>query len=330
MRHATFRQIKVFEAVARHLSFSRAAEELHLTQPAVSTQVGKLEEHAGLPLFEQLGKRIHLTAAGEEMLRACRVIIQQFAEVEETMAQFKGISGGRLNVSVISAGDYFLPRLLVEFAGRHAGVALNLGVCNRHELLTRLAENGTDLAIMVRPPLDQDTINEPFAPHPYVLAAAPGHPLAGRRRLPLERLAGEPFIVREKGSDTRNSMQEAFGERMADLRIAMEIKSTETIKQAVMAGMGISFLSAHTIARELRAGSIAVLDVQGFPLMLNWYVVHRRSKRLPPVAQAFRAFLLADGARLVREALEPPTPAARPVATRPAPVSPARARAPRR
>jgi DNA-binding transcriptional LysR family regulator len=320
MRHATLRQLKVFESVARNLSFSRAAEELHLTQPAVSTQVAKLVAHAGLPLFEQLGKRIHLTAAGEEMLRSCRLIIQQFDEVEEAMAQFKGVSGGRLNVAVISAGDYFLPRLLVEFARRHSGVSLNFGVCNRRELLAQLAENQTDLAIMVRPPLDQDTVNEPFAPHPYVVVAAPDHPLVGRPRVTLAQLAGEPFIVREKGSDTWNSMQEAFGARIARLHIAMEIKSTETIKQAVMAGMGVSFLSAHTIARELRSRSIAVLDVQGLPLMLNWNVVHRRTKRLPPVAQAFRNFLLADGERLVNEALESP---ARP-ATRRKPAAPAR------
>lgn len=324
MRHATLRQLKVFESVARHLSFSRAAEELHLTQPAVSTQVAKLQEHAGLPLFEQLGKRIHLTAAGEEMLRSCRLIIQQFREVEEAMAQFKGVSGGRLNVAVISAGDYFLPRLLVEFAGRHSGVKLNFGVCNRRELLAQLAENTTDLAIMVRPPVEGDTVNEAFAPHPYVIVAAPDHPLAGRRRIPLSRLAGEAFIVREKGSDTWNSMQEAFGAHLAELHIAMEIKSTETIKQAVMAGMGLSFLSAHTISRELRSGSIAQLDVQGFPLMLHWYVVHRRSKRLPPVAQAFKDFLLADGARLVTEALEVPTRAARKRAA--AAPSPARTR----
>ncbi|MDB5860906.1 MAG: LysR family transcriptional regulator [Ramlibacter sp.] len=311
MRHATLRQLKVFEAVARHLNFSRAAEELHLTQPAVSTQVAKLEEHAGLPLFEQLGKRIHLTAAGEEMLRSCRIIIQQFQEVDEAMAQFKGVSGGRLNVAVISAGDYFLPRLLVEFAGRHSGVTLNFGVCNRRELLAQLAENQTDLAIMVRPPLDLDTVNEPFAPHPYVVVAPPDHPLAGRKRIPMARLAREPFIVREKGSDTWTSMQEAFGAHMDGLNIAMEIKSTETIKQAVMAGMGVSFLSAHTFTRELRSGNIAVLDVQGMPLMLNWYVVHRRSKRLPPVAQAFKDFLLADGARLVTEALEIPARPAR-------------------
>lgn len=303
MKNATLRQLKVFEAVARNLSFSRAAEELHLTQPAVSTQVKRLEEHAGLPLFEQLGKKIHLTPAGVEMLHASRVIIAQFQEVEDTMTQFKGVSGGTLNVSVISAGDYFFPKLLVQFAGLHPGVVLNFNVVNREQLLQQLADNVTDLAIMVRPPHELDTVNEPFAPHPYVIVAAPGHPLAARRRIAVSRLAREPFVVRETGSDTWNSMLEAFGEHMAELNIAMKITSTETIKQAVIAGMGVSFLSAHTIAREVKARSLAVLDVQGFPMMAHWYVVHRRHKRLPPVAQAFRAFLLEEAAALIE-----PTP----------------------
>ena len=301
MKNATLRQLKVFEAVARHLSFSRAAEELHLTQPAVSIQVKKLEDHAGLALFEQLGKKIHLTPAGVEMLHASRAIIQQFKEVEETMTQFKGVSGGKLNVSVISAGDYFFPRLLVEFARRHSGVTLNFGVCNREELMGQLTDNRTDLAIMVRPPLDMDTVNEAFAPHPYVIVAAPDHPLARRKRIPVSRLAREPFVVREKGSDTWASMEEGFGGHLTELNIAMKIKSTETIKQAVIAGMGVSFLSAHTISRELEVGSLAMLDVQGFPLMLHWYVVHRKNKRLPPVAQAFKNFLVNDGAALIEQ-----------------------------
>ena len=305
MKNATLRQLKVFEAVARLLSFSRAAEELHLTQPAVSTQVKKLQEHAGLPLFEQLGKKIHLTPAGVEMLHASRVIIAQFQQVEDTMTQFKGVSGGTLNVAVISAGDYFFPKLLVQFAGLHPGVTLNFNVVNREELLQQLADNVTDLAIMVRPPQDLDTVNEPFAPHPYVIVAPPDHPLAGRRRVPVSRLAREPFVVRETGSDTWNSMAEAFGEHMAELNIAMKIRSTETIKQAVIAGMGVSFLSAHTIARELQARSLAVLDVQGFPMMAHWYAVHRRHKRLPPVAQAFRKFLLEDAAALIEPTLGP-------------------------
>ena len=308
MKNATLRQLKIFEAVARLLSYSRAAEELHLTQPAVSTQVRKLEDHAGQALFEQLGKKVFLTAAGTELLHHCRSIIAQFAEAEAAMTQFKGVAGGKLNVAVISAGDYFFPRLLVEFAGRHEGVSLNLSVHNRADLLTHLADNLTDLAVMVRPPQDADTENEPFAPHPYVIVAAARHPLARERGITMARLLKEPFIVREQGSDTWQSMADGFGRNMARLNIAMQIKSTETIKQAVMAGMGLSFLSAHTVSRELRAGSLAVLDVQGFPLLLNWYVVQRRHKRLPPVAQAFKQFLLDDGAKLIDMIVPVPVP----------------------
>ena len=318
MRNATLRQLKIFEAVARLLSYSRAAEALHLTQPAVSTQIRKLEEHAGQALFEQLGKKVFLTAAGTELLHHCRSIIAQFAEAEAAMTQLKGVTGGKLNVAVISAGDYFFPRLLVEFAGRHEGVSLNLSVHNRADLLTHLADNLTDLAVMVRPPHDADTENEPFAPHPYVIVASARHPLARERGITMARLLKEPFIVREQGSDTWQSMSDGFGRHMARLDIAMQIKSTETIKQAVIAGMGVTFLSAHTVSRELRAGSLAVLDVQGFPLLLNWYVVQRRHKRLPPVAQAFKRFLLDDGARLIEKIV--PLPAAR---------SGARARVPR-
>ena len=183
MRNATLRQLKVFEAVARHLSFSRAAEELHLTQPAVSAQVRKLEDHAGLPLFEQLGKKVHLTAPGRQMLDSARAILERVQEAEDALGAYKGIEGGRLNVSVISAGDYFFPSLLVEFARRHAAISLNFGVCNREELLAQLSENATDLAIMVRPPAGADTVAEPFAPHPYVVVARPDHPLAGGRTM---------------------------------------------------------------------------------------------------------------------------------------------------
>lgn len=301
MKNATLRQLKVFEAVGRRLSFSRAAEELHLTQPAVSTQVRKLEEHAGNALFEQFGKKIYLTPAGTELLHISRAIIQQFEAAENAMTQFKGVSGGKLNVGVISAGDYFFPRLLVEFASRHAGVTLNLTVHNRAGLLTHIDENLVDLAIMVRPPADLDTVNEPFAPHPYVIVSAPGHRLVGRKKISLTTLRREPFVIREKGSDTRRSMEEGFGDDLHEMKIVMEIRSTETIKQAVIAGMGLSFLSAYTISQELKTGTLSVLGAQGFPLMLNWYVVHRRNKRLPPVAQAFKDFLLSDGAPLIAQ-----------------------------
>ncbi|GGE64136.1 LysR family transcriptional regulator [Massilia psychrophila] len=308
MKNATLRQLKVFEAVARHLSFSRAAEELHLTQPAVSTQVKTLESHVGLALFEQLGKKVYLTQGGAELLYYSRAIIAQFQDAEEALAHFKGISGGTLNVAVISAGDYFFPHLLVEFARQHAGVKLHLTVHNREELLGQLANNLTDLAIMVRPPHNLDTLNESFAPHPYVIVAAPGHHLAGRKRISMTALMREAFVVREKGSDTWFSMEAGFGDHLGQLNIAMEIKSTETIKQAIIAGMGIGFLSAHTIGQELKTGSLVVLPVQGFPLMLDWYVVHRSDKRLPPVARAFKEFLLRDGASLIAALIPPSTP----------------------
>jgi len=309
MKNATLRQLKVFEAVARHLSFSRAAEELFLTQPAVSTQVKTLEGHVGIALFEQLGKKVYLTQGGAELLHFSRAIIRQFQDAEAALAHFKGISGSTLNVAVISAGDYFFPHLLVEFARRHPGVKLHLTVHNREELLGQLASNLTDLAIMVRPPHNLDTLNESFAPHPYVIVAAPGHHLAARKRISMVRLMREPFVVREKGSDTWFSMEAGLGEHLGALRIAMEIKSTETIKQAVIAGMGVGFLSAHTIGQELKTGSLVVLPVKGFPLMLNWYIVHRTDKRLPPVARAFKAFLLSDGAALIAALIPPPATA---------------------
>src|SRR5512143_2489359 len=191
LKHTPRRQLKIFEAVARHLNFSRAAEELHLTQPAVSTQVKQLTAHAGLALFEQLGKKTYLTPAGAELLGHGRAIIEQFREAEEAMARLKGVSGGRLNVAVISAGDYFFPRLLAEFTRRHRGVTLNLAVRNREELLRQMTENLTDLAIMVRPPEGADMVGEPFAPHPYVIVAAPDHPLARRQRIPIRELLRE-------------------------------------------------------------------------------------------------------------------------------------------
>jgi LysR family transcriptional regulator, low CO2-responsive transcriptional regulator len=299
MRNLTLRQLRVFAAAARHMNFSRAAEELHLSQPAVSTQLKEFSAGVGLPLFERIGRRTYLTPAGEEMLHCARDIMQRMKEAEDALAQLKGVTGGRLNVAVISAGDYFFPRVLAEFGARHPGITFNLTVHNREGLLRHLADNLTDLAVMVRPPGDMDIVAVPFAPHPYVIVAAAGHPLAAARNIPRAALNRERFVQREQGSDTWNSMREVFGRQFQRLNIAMQIHSTETIKQAVVAGMGIAFLSAHTIGLDLMAGNLVVLDVQGFPAMLNWYLVHNRTKRLPPAAAAFRDFLLREGAPLI-------------------------------
>lgn len=299
MKHVTLRQLQVFEVAARCLNFSRAAEELHLSQPAISTQLKALAVEVGLPLFERLGRKTYLTPAGRELLQCTTAITDRLHEARDAIAQLKGITGGRLNVAVISAGDYFFPRLLSAFTAMHPGVTLNLTVHNRDGLLRELLDNRTDLAVMVRPPADPELLAQSFAPHPYVIVAPPDHPLVGVRQIPRTLLNKERFIVRERGSDTWNSMKEVFGKQFPKLSVAMELQSMETIKQAVIAGMGIAFLSAHTIGLELQTGRLAVLDVQGFPGMLNWYLVHHRAKRLTPVAQAFKAFLLSEGAELI-------------------------------
>jgi len=294
--------------VARHLNYSRAAEELRMSQPAVSIHVRQLEGHAGLPLFEQLGKKIYLTSAGHEMLRYSRAILQQFKEADEALAALKGIRGGRLDIAVISAGDYFFPGLLAEFCRRHESVTVRLSVNNREEILRQLAENTTDLAVLLRPPASTDVIAEAFAPQPHVIIAAPEHGLARKRHIPLQALANEAFIVREQGSDTRLAMEELLAESRVKFNVTMEIKSTETIKQAVIAGMGISFLSAHTLGTELELGRLAVLDVEGFPVMRKWHIVHHKNKRLPPVAVAFKEFLLQEGAALIERLVGRATP----------------------
>jgi DNA-binding transcriptional LysR family regulator len=321
MRSVTLRQLRVFAAAARHMNFSRAAEELHLSQPAVSAQIKEFAASVGLPLFERIGRRTYLTPAGEEMLHCARAITQRLKEAEDALAQLKGVTGGRLNVAVISAGDYFFPRMLAAFGAAHPGVTFNLTVHNREGLLRHLKDNLTDLAVMVRPPADMDVVALPFAPHPYVIVAPPNHPLARARQIPRAALNRERFVARESGSDTWNSMHEVFGRQFSRLNIAMQIQSTETIKQAVVAGMGIAFLSAHTIGLDLEAGTLVVLDVQDFPAILHWYLVHNRTKRLPPVAAAFKEFLLHEGAplieRLVRFGLTAAkTPTAPPARTR--------------
>jgi len=303
MRSATLRQLRTFTEVARRLSFTAAAKALHLTQPAVSMQVRQLEQAAGLPLLEQFGRRVHLTDAGRELLRYAAGISDLLREAEDAMKALQGVGGGELSIAVTSTAKYFAPRLLAEFRRSHPEARLRLAVSNREAVVRELTENTVDLAVMGRPPRGLDTEAAPFAKHPIGIIAAPDHPLAGRKRLPLERLAGETFIIRERGSGTRAAMEHVFAERGFKAGETLEMSSNETIKQAVMAGMGIAFLSMHTIGLELRAGRLALLAVSGLPVMREWYVIHRRGKRLSPAAQAFKSFLLEQGAALIERAV---------------------------
>jgi DNA-binding transcriptional LysR family regulator len=299
MKNVTLRQLKVFEAVARHLSFSRAAEELHLTQPAVSMQVHSLEDEAGLPLTEQIGKKIYLTAAGSELARHARLVAQQLREAGEAMAAMRGAQGGCLRLGVVSTAKYFAPRLLTEFRREHPGVELLLEVHNREVIVRQLAENEIDLAIMGRPPQEFETLSEVFADHPLVIIAPADHPFANRRSIAAVDLAGETFIIREPGSGTRAAMERFFEAEGVVPRTTFEMGSNETIKQAVMAGMGVSFISEHTIALEQSAGLLVRLNVRGTPVLRQWHVVQRAEKQLLPVAAAFREFLCAKGSALI-------------------------------
>ena len=303
MRHATMRQLRVFAAAAGQLSFARAAQELHLTPPAVSLQIAELERHAGTKLFDRLGKRLYLTKAGEAMLRASRDIIEKVRLLEDELSAMSGMEGGVLNIGVISAGDYFIATLLADFCKLHEGVRVALSVCNREELLRVLNGNGVDLAIMSLPPRTAGLAATPFAAHPLVIVASASHPLAEARRLPLSALAAERFISREQGSQTRQVMNDTLRRARIKPVIAFETPSNETIKQAVAAGFGVAFMSAHAIGLEVQARRLAVLDIAELPVRRTWFAVHRRGKHLPAVARAFVAFLEKEGEARMKKML---------------------------
>jgi len=267
----------------------------------VSMQVKALEAQAGLPLFEQIGKRIHLTEAGEALQRHGRTIGDELRAAEEALDGLRGLQHGRLAISVVSTATYVAPPLLARFIAAHPGVALRLAVDNRAEVLRQLAENEVDLAIIGRPPENLEIAAEAFAQHPHVVIAPPQHPLAGRRRIRLERLATETFIVREPGSGTRGLLERLFASHGLPLNVSMEMASNESIKQAVLAGMGVSLLSLHTVGLELETGRLVTLDVVGLPVVRQWHIAHLARKRLSPVALACKRFLLQEAAAFLAD-----------------------------
>lgn len=297
--HVTFRQLEVFEAVARLKNFTRAAEELHLSQPAVSMQIRQLEKHVGLALFEQLGKKIFLTEAGKEIYHYSRVIAEQLEEAGEVIEALKGLERGHLSVAVASTANYFATRLLANFSDRIGDVTVSLDVTNREGLLQHLEGNEIELVVMGQPPQGLDLLAEPFMDNPLVVIAAPDHPFSGKKNIKMDALKSETFVVREPGSGTRIAMQRFFAERGFELMTGMELSSNEAIKQAVGVGMGLGIVSVHTLELELVTRRLVVLDVEGLPIMRQWYVVHRKGKRLSPVALRFKDFVLNEAEQLL-------------------------------
>ena len=309
MRHTTFRQFEVFEAIARLGSFTRAAEELHLTQPTVSMQIKKLTDAVGLPLFEQLGKRIHLTDAGQALLATCREISEQLVNFEMTVSDMKGLKKGRLRLAVVSTAKYFAPRLLGQFCQQYPGVEVALKVTNRERVLERLLDNLDDLYITGQPPEELDVECQPFLENPLVVLAPIGHPLAGKRRIALKRLAQEPFLMREPGSGTRQALERLLEKHGLKVNIRMELGSNEAIKQTIAAGLGVSVLSRHTLALDAASSQIAILDVEHFPIKRHWYVSWPKGKQLSVVARTFLGHLQNAGTNIAELPRDPREPA---------------------
>jgi DNA-binding transcriptional LysR family regulator len=299
MRPYTLKQLQTFMEVARQRSVSKAAEKLFVTQPAVSMQIRQLEDAFGVPLIEPAGRNIRLTQAGEAFLTHAIAAMGQLKDLEALMAEHVGLKKGRIDLAVVSTAKYFIPMLLVRFNKLFKGIDIQLKIDNRENILGLLARNEADLVVMGRAPADLDCEATAFATNPLAIVAAPDHELVRRKNLPFSVLGEHRFVVREEGSGTRAAMQRLFSEHQTALNVEMEMPSNETIKQAVMAGMGMSFLSLRTVRHELASGHIALVDIEDLPVMGHWYVTHLSHKKLSPAAKAFKAFLIEQGGGLM-------------------------------
>jgi DNA-binding transcriptional LysR family regulator len=294
MKNTTLRQLVVFEAVARHLHFTRAAEALGTTQPSVSMQIKQLEDNLGVALFEQIGRRVFLTEAGQELLHHCRKINRQLTEAEVALERLKGVQGGQLRIAIAPTAKYFMPRLLAEFVRLHPGVSIDLHLAGRDTLLAQLESNERDMVVMVSPPADASLVAEPFLHDPLVAIAPPDHPLVSQTNISPARLAQEPFLLREPGAETHHVFERFIEEEGLTFSNAMVVNSNEAIKHGVQAGLGIAIVPQQSIQLEQQTGRLAVLDVGAKSLQSTWHLVHRQEKRFSCVAEAFRGFLLRE------------------------------------
>ncbi len=302
MRQATLHQLKVFEAVARHNSFTRAAEELYLTQPTVSMQVKQLAKAVGMPLFEQVGKRLYLTEAGKELYTTCSEIFDRLTEFESAIANMKGLKQGSLRLAVVTTAKYVIPRLLGPFCQKYPGIDVSLTVTNHEYMIESLANNRHDLYILSNPPEELDVAVHPFLENPLVVIGWREHPLANEVNIPTKRIAEEAFIMREPGSGTRTAVQDMFEKQGLDPKVKLDLGSNEAIKQAIAGGLGVSVLSLHTLALEGSESPLSVLDVEGFPIQRYWYIVYPSGKQLSIIAQTFFEYLMTEGREIAEKA----------------------------
>jgi len=298
--NVTLKQLQIFSTVAEQQSYTLAAKELYLTQPAVSMQIKQLEEEVGVPLFDKQGKSIALTQAGEELLHYANNIRLQLTEAEQVLEEIKGLKRGKLHLSMASTANYFAPQLLAAFHHQYPDAKVILDVTNRSGLIDAVQNNRTDMAIMGRPPKGRDLVGIPFMENPLVIIAPPSHPLAERKLIRLQELAQEPFIVREGDSGTRIAAERFFAEHGIQLITGMEMNRSEAIKQAVMAELGLGIVSLHTIEMELALKRLVVLKVEDFPIMRQWHIVHRKGKRFAAIPEAFRQFVLEQADKLIK------------------------------
>lgn len=295
---ATLHQLKVFETVARNGSFTRAAEELLITQPTVSSQVKQLTKSVGLPLFEQIGKSLYLTDAGRELLATCQDIFEKLNNFEIKVADLKGTKQGQLNLAVITTAKYFVPRLLGSFCQTYPGIDVALQVTNHQEIQQRMQENRDDLYVVSNPHKDMDLTSQPFLNNPLVVVAKKDHPLANQKNIDLKELNDQPFIMREQGSGTRDAIHKLFTKHNISVKVKLELGSNEAIKQAISGGLGISILSEHCLISEGKSGELAILDFQHFPIKRRWYVAHLSGKKLSVIAETFLDYLLEESPKM--------------------------------
>jgi LysR family transcriptional regulator, low CO2-responsive transcriptional regulator len=291
MRQSTLHQLKVFETVARLTSITRAAEELSLTQPTVSMQIKQLTQNIGVPLFEQIGKKLYLTASGQELFLTCQDIFDRLSRFEMKIADFQGLKQGKLKLSTITTTKYFIPRALAPFCQLYPGVEVSLEITNHERVLERLNENLDDLYIISKVPERLDVALYPFLENPLVVIAPIDHPLAQEKNIPISKLQDEAFIMRERGSGTRAAVEQLFAQHNVSVKVRLELGGNEAIKQAIGVGFGISVLSQHTFPQDSSMSGLTILDVQHFPIERQWYIVYPADKQLSIVASTFFDFL---------------------------------------